>query len=106
MERTFHLYAFSDGDIIVITRGETVEQAMTYAARDNGLFPRGVTIYSVGYLPLDAAKLYSLNHDAGWLHRLPEWLRKKENKEAVQKGSSAIIDDIKTTLQNRLGAQS
>ena len=83
--RKFRLYGFSDGKITVITRGENEDQAMRYATRDNGRFPRGVTVFPLSHLPINANKLYDANHDSGWLYRAPEWLQKEEREKAVEK---------------------
>jgi len=92
--RVFRLYAFTDGKVTVVTRGENQEQAMSYASRDNGSFPKGVTIYSLDYLPINAAELYNTNHSCGWLYRSPCWLAKIENEQAIQMGVNNILNSI------------
>ncbi len=93
--RTFHLYAFSDSNITVITRGETQEQAMSYAARNDGMFKRGVTVYPLDYLPIEAATLYNTNHNEGWLHRVPSWLLKTEREQIAKLGVEYILTSFK-----------
>ena len=92
--RKFHLYGFSDGRITVITRGETQDQAMSYAARNDGAFKKGVTIYPLDYLPINAAELYDQNHESGWLTRAPKWVQEAEMKEAVKLGLTGVLDQI------------
>jgi hypothetical protein len=96
--RKFYLFAFSDGVTTVITRGENQEQAMSYACRNNGAFKKGVTVFPVDHLPLNAAKLYSCNHAVGWLNRAPIWLQKLEREQAVSMGSENIIKNLFTKL--------
>ena len=93
--RKFHLYAFSDGNNIVITRGENQEQAMSYACRNDGQFKRGVTVFCLDYLPINAAELYNANHEKGWLYRAPVWVQKVEHAEAVNLGLAGILDQIR-----------
>lgn len=96
--RTFPLFAFSDGNITIITRGENESQAMSYAARNNGAFKRGVTIFPVE-LPINAAELYSSNHEPAWLYRAPLWLRKAEQKQAIEMGLTNILNSISSHLK-------
>ena len=64
--KVFRLFAFSDGNITVITRGETLDQAFSWAARPDGLFTKkGATIFPLDYLPINAGKLYSANYSEG-----------------------------------------
>jgi hypothetical protein len=100
MMRIFPLFAFTDGYLTVITRGENEDQAMSYACRSSGQFKRGVTVSST-YLPIDANKLYNSNHKEGWLYRKPFWLEKAEQQQAVDLGYERILELIssKSTLQ-------
>lgn len=91
--RKYYLWAFSDGRRIVITRGETMEQAFSRAAHSPS-FPRGVTIWHEPFTPVEGARLYSVNHAEGWLYRKPTWLQKAEMEEAVKKGVKGVIQDI------------
>lgn len=95
----FPLFGFTDGYTIVITRGENEDQAMCYACRDNGVFKRGVTVYSLDHLPIDAAKLYNTNHDSDWLHRAPVWVQKQEREEAVNLGSTLVLNQALSVLK-------
>ena len=97
--RTFPLYAFSDGNITVITRGQNEEQAMSYACRDSGQFKRGVTVFPLDHLPINAAKLYDTNHRKGWLHRRPYWLEKAERKYSVDMGFAFVLNTIVSGLE-------
>ncbi len=99
--RVFRLFAFSDSRITVITRGETQEQAMRYACRDDGAFPRGVTVFPLDYLPINASELYSKNHSYGWLYRAPIWLANEEYQQAIKKGVPEIISDALDALRQR-----
>lgn len=49
--RVFRLYQFSDGLTNVITRGLTVEQAMSYAVKSPA-FKRGSTIFPINFAQL------------------------------------------------------
>lgn len=76
--KTYYLWMFSwstsHGLKIVITRGETQQQAYVYATR--GL-ERGKTITCHDQNLIDSAEKYALNHAEGWLHRSPDWLAEK-----------------------------
>lgn len=91
--RTFGLWHFSDGQISIITRGISEEQAMSYAA-ESPAFKRGVTIFPVNYLPIEAAELYNKNHAAGWLHRAPEWLQRQERTRAIEQGFQTVLENL------------
>lgn len=82
--RTFPLFCFSDGYIVIATRGENDEQAMSYVTW-SPQFPRGVTIFCLDYCLIDLAKQYSANHTEGWLYRAPEWLQKLEKENNNKK---------------------
>ena len=97
--RIFRLFGFSDGKITVITRGVTEAQALEYATRPDGAFRRGVTVFPLNHLPINASRLYDINHEPGWLYRAPLWLRKKEQQEAIAKGSQTILNEIKELLK-------
>ena len=93
--RVFRLYGFSDGEITVITRGETVAQAMSYAARSNGIFTvRGRTIFPIEQLPINAKELYDVKHKAGWLYRAPVWLQKIEAEKAAKLGFENVLNTL------------
>jgi hypothetical protein len=72
----YPLSGVTDGDILVVSRGETEEQVIDYI-KQSDIFFRGVTIWLVDRLPLDAAKQYSLNHSHGWLYRCPLYLERQ-----------------------------
>ncbi len=97
----YPLFAFSDGRIIVITRGIDEEQAMTYAAREGGSFPRGVTVFPLDHLPINAAMLYNQNHDDGWLYRMPVWVRKQQEQQDINRGVNNTIKDVYEVLAAR-----
>ena len=99
MIRKFHLYAFSDGNITVITRGETEEQAMSYACRNSGQFKRGVTVFPLDHLPINAAQLYDTNHRKGWLTRKPQWLEIAERAYSVNMGFAYVLDLISSGIK-------
>lgn len=75
----FPLFAFTNDEVVVITRGPTLDHAFDYASRSNN-FRHGTTIRSMNYLPIDAAELYDKNHDVGWLTRPPKYLSEQEKK--------------------------
>ena len=99
--RTFPLFAFSDSNLTVITRGENEEQAMTYATRVGGVFPRGVVVYPLDHLPVEAAKLYEINHSSGWLYRAPKWLQQRYRDNDARKDPQSIIGDILNFLSEK-----
>jgi len=72
----YHLYAFTDSNVTVITRGLTERKALAHVAQ-SGVFPRGVGVYPVGWLPVDAPDRYlEADHDFDWFHVAPQY----ENK--------------------------
>lgn len=91
--RVFRLYQFSDGLTNVITRGLTVEQAMSYAVKSPA-FKRGSTIFPINFCPINAKALYSANHSDGWLYRAPVWLRKQEHKQASEMGFKKVMENL------------
>lgn len=97
----YPLFAFSDGRIIIITRGVDENQAMAYAARDGGSFPRGVTVFPLDHLPINAAKLYDQNHEDGWLYRMPVWVRKQQEQQDIDHGVNNTINDVYEVLTAR-----
>jgi hypothetical protein len=99
--RIFRLYQFSDGHVSVITRGLTEAQAMSYAAQSPS-FKRGATIFPVNHCSINAAKLYSQNHNEGWLYRAPLWLFKQEAKLAVEMGVEKILSGLCLTTDEEV----
>ena len=97
--RYYRLFAFTDGRIVVITRGINEDQAMSYAACSDGAFPRGVTIYPT-ICPINSAELYSKNHADGWLYRAPVWVQKQERDEAVKMGVEELLQQIRLKLSD------
>lgn len=75
----FPLFAFTNDEVVVITRGPTLDHAFDYATQSKN-FRRGTTIRSMDHLPIEAAKLYDENHDSGWLTRPPKYLNELEKK--------------------------
>lgn len=76
--RVFPLWAFTDYDKTVITRGETQAQAWQWASRN---WERGQTVTPLPYCPIWAADEYDKNHSLGWLERVPYWLASQESAE-------------------------
>jgi len=72
----YRLYAFTNGRVLVITRGENEAAAMKHAAMFH-VFARGTTIRAVDHLPIDANELYSQNHDFDWLNTEPLYSKEK-----------------------------
>jgi len=72
-KKTYRLSGIRVGQSLVISRGETQEQAVEYCASS---VVRGHGYSVLKSLPIDAAKEYSSNHEDGWLHREPEWVKK------------------------------
>lgn len=75
-QETYPLAMFSDSNIIVITRGRTIEEAFLHASKTWG---RGQTITIHNSLPLKIGGIptpeyYGLNHAPGWLYRKPVYL--------------------------------
>lgn len=71
----YPLFGFTNGEVIVITRGPTQDHAFDYACRSKN-FRRGTTIFAMNHLPINSAEKYEVNHDPGWLHRPPVYLEK------------------------------
>ncbi len=81
IKKTYRLFGIEVGKFLIISRGETEEQAIEYCA-DRVLRGHGYTVLTS--LPVDAAKEYSVNHEDGWLHREPAWVKKsKEAGKAI-----------------------
>lgn len=55
----------------VLTRGRTSSEAAAHLARANP----GGTVRPCRDVSTDAARLYSRNHEPGWLSRAPRWTR-------------------------------
>lgn len=98
--RVFRLFCFSDGNSMIITRGLTQEQALSYCAK-SPLFRRGSTIFPINYCPINAFELYSQNHSDGWMYRAPVWLRKLEHKRAAKLGVKGVIEEITSKLNSK-----
>lgn len=69
---TFYLWPFQIGDQMIITRGRDQDEAYRGIERN---LQRGVTVAFMDNMPTESSVLYGQNHDAGWLHRKPEWLK-------------------------------
>jgi len=70
----YYLFGWSDGKKTVISRGRNSRDVLSHVIND---FPRGATLTEIDKLSVDLHKFYSRNHDPGWLHRMPHYLRKK-----------------------------
>jgi len=68
-------WADTSGEFLIISRGETQEQAVEYCTSNLDSVQR-YHHKILTSLPIDAAKEYSKNHEDGWLHREPEWVKK------------------------------
>lgn len=68
----YPLWGFSDSNVVIITRGETQDQAYKHAEKS---FPRGATIAFDTQLPIDANIRYSENHPFDWLNQIPRYLQ-------------------------------
>lgn len=75
------LYSFTDGNVVVITRGPTLDATLKHVSSSK-VFPRGITIQPVDYLPINAPEIYSQNHDDGWLYRAPAYLNNHCSEES------------------------
>ena len=72
-KKTYRLSGIRVGQYLVISRGETQEQAVEYCASS---VMRGHAYSVLTSLPIDAAKEYSDSHEDGWLHREAAWVKK------------------------------
>lgn len=98
--KTYPLFAFSDNhhsEQVLVTRGATLDDALDHAS-NSSFFRRGVTIFPLSFVPIQAAELYGHNHAPGWLHRMPEYMRRRE-AAALQK---EVIVCGPAQVQNRL----
>ena len=68
-------WADTSGEFQIISRGETQEQAVEYCTSNLDCVQR-YHHQILTSLPIDAAKEYGSNHEDGWLHREPEWVKK------------------------------
>lgn len=77
--KIYRLFGFSNGKYIVITRGETQDQAYDHACK---VFERGQTIAFLNYLPINSKLEYDKTHKFNWLHKTPIYLIQiKQTKE-------------------------
>lgn len=101
----YPLWAFSDdhsASHVLVTRGKDLDSAIEHAT-NSPFFRRGVTIFPVNVLPLNASVLYSTNHASGWLHREPMYEQRKRMKEVGTKSKEEIIELAISVLRERLG---
>lgn len=71
----YPLVGITDGDTVVISRGRDNNDVLNDVSN---CFPRGTSIWVMDSLPINAAELYSKNHDPGWLKRVPNYLIEKK----------------------------
>lgn len=99
--RLYPLWAFAIDRDILITRGETQEQALEWASRN---VPRGKTIAILDYVPMYSNYIYDQNHPFNWLNTSPKWIRDRqriksklspEKKKALRNGIAQVIENIK-----------
>ena len=70
----YYLFGWSDGKKTIISRGRDSRDVLKHVISD---FPRGATLNLIDKLPLDMGRLYDRNHEPGWLHRIPHYLKGK-----------------------------
>lgn len=70
----YPLFAFTDGNTIIISRGENERQVMRHLAQTCA-FPRGATFWPMSYLFMSSAKEYSRNHQFDWLNIPPLYIQ-------------------------------
>lgn len=103
----YPLWTFLTNGNILITRGETQEQAFEWASRD---LKQGETIAILDYVPLYANYAYDINHNFNWLYVAPKWVKEKrmtefrakcksklspEKREAIKIGIGKVIENLK-----------
>lgn len=71
----FYLWGFlsMEEGLFVITRGRERSEAHRWAEQNCGS-----DVAPVSFLPLNAAKAYTISHPFDWLHTAPLWVQKHE----------------------------
>jgi hypothetical protein len=74
----FYLWSFAIGDLIVVTRGRTQDEAADHVCNN---LPRGLTVTFRDCNFVNAAEQYSKTYPQNWLHTKPIWLLQREQEQ-------------------------
>lgn len=94
--KTYFLWGFLIDGYIVLTRGETREQAQKWATRN---ITDNTTVGILDNLPINAAELYTINHPFNWLYKAPLWVEREEIEKKRAKNRKILSPEERKNLK-------